>query len=68
MTGWTLPPVLPVHVQAAMLRAAFPGYTVTVLPWWGQKPCFELVSRNGSNPYALISTDATEIWRTLRSG
>jgi hypothetical protein len=53
-------------VQAAALRAAFPGYTVNVLARRGEKPRFEVVSRDGGNPYCLISTDAGEIWRELR--
>jgi hypothetical protein len=54
------------HAQAAALRAAFPGYIVNVITRWGEKPRFEAVSRDGSNPYALISSDAREIWRELR--
>ena len=55
------------HVQAAALRTAFPGYTVSVLARRGEKPRFELVSRDGGDPYCLISEDAHEIWRELRS-
>lgn len=58
----------PVKVQAAALRAAFPGYIVNVIVMaHGEKPRFELVSRDGGNPYCLISTDAREIWRELRA-
>ena len=53
-------------VQAAALRAAFPGYVVNVLVKRGEKPRFEAVSRDGGDPYCLISTDAEEIWRELR--
>jgi len=52
--------------QAGALRAAFPGYVVNVLLNRGEKPRFEAVSRDGGNPYCLISTDAREIWRELR--
>jgi len=30
------------------------------------KPRFEVVSRDGGNPYCPISLDAREIWRELR--
>ena len=66
MTGWPVPPNASAHVQAAALRAAFPGYIVNVITRWNEKPRFELVSRDGSNPYCLISADAREIWRELR--
>ena len=66
MTG--LPkPAAPASVQAAALRAAFPGYAVNVLRQRGQYPRFELVSRNGGSPYCLISDDPGEIWAELRS-
>ena len=61
------PPAPAARVQAAALRAAFPGYIVNVIvPAHGEKPRFELVSRNGENPYCLISADAREIWQELR--
>ena len=56
----------PVHIQAAALREAFPQYVVNVLPRRNERPRFEAVSRDGRNPYCLISTDAEEIWRELR--
>lgn len=52
--------------QAAALRVAFPGYTVNVLVNRRDKPRFELVSRQGGDPYCLISSDVQEIWRELR--
>ncbi len=52
--------------QAAALRAAFPGYIVKVLVNQRDGPRFEVVSREGGNPYCLISSDAQEIWRELR--
>ena len=55
-----------VHVQGAMLTAAFPGYKVSVLARRGRKPRFEAVSRDGGSLYCLISDDASEIWRELR--
>jgi hypothetical protein len=54
-------------VQAAALRAAFPQYTVNVITRRDGKPRFEALSRDGGTPYCLISTDAREIWRELRS-
>lgn len=36
------------HVQAAALRAAFPGYVVNVVTGWGDKPRFEVVARTAS--------------------
>lgn len=66
MTGSPIPGAPTVLAQAAALRAAFPGYVVNVLLNRGEKPRFEAVSRDGGNPYCLISSDAREIWRELR--
>ncbi len=66
MTTGEPPPAPGAHVQAAALRIAFPRYSVTLLPRRGERPRFEIVSRDGSNPYCLISDDAREIWRELR--
>jgi len=66
VTGLPVPPA-PASVQAAALRAAFPGYSVNVLRQRGERPRFELVSRDGGSPYCLISEDPREIWRELRS-
>lgn len=67
MTGTHEPsPGLDAHVQAAALRATFPQYAVNVLQRRGDRPRFEVVSRDGSDPYCLISTDAREIWRELQ--
>jgi hypothetical protein len=52
--------------QAVALRAAFPGYVVTVLVDRRDRPRFEAVNREGGDPYCLISSDAQEIWRELR--
>ncbi|MGA2828675.1 MAG: hypothetical protein ABSF03_21445 [Streptosporangiaceae bacterium] len=65
MTG-PLQPVTSALVQAAALRDAFPGYAVNVIVRYDDPPRIEAVSRDGSNPYCLISTDANEIWRELR--
>jgi hypothetical protein len=66
MTGWPIPATSAAHVQAAALRAAFPGYTVNVMTRWGDKPRFEVVARDiNASPYCLISDDAREIWREL---
>ncbi|HEY4462726.1 MAG TPA: hypothetical protein VGN41_08685 [Streptosporangiaceae bacterium] len=61
------PPPPPASVQAAALRAAFPGYIINVISRRGGKPRFEAVSRDGGSPWCLISTDAREIWRELRN-
>ena len=55
MTGWPVPPAAPAGVQAAALRAAFPSYAVSVLARRGERPRFELVSRDGGSPYCLPS-------------
>jgi hypothetical protein len=31
----------------------------------GERPWFEVVNRDGGNPYCLISDDASEIWHVL---
>lgn len=51
----------------AGLSAAFPQYTVNVLLGRGERPRIEVVSKDGRNPYCLISDDACEIWRELRN-
>ena len=66
MTGWPVPPAPSAHIQAAALRAAFPQYAVKVIRHPGERPRFELVARDGGDPYCLISIDAREIWRELR--
>ena len=66
MTGCPAPPA-PASVQAAALRAAFPQYAVNVLRQRGQRPRFELISRDDGSPYCLISDDPREIWAELRS-
>jgi hypothetical protein len=68
MTGWPRPPAPAVHIQAAALRAAFPRYAVSVITRWDNKPRFEVVARDGGDPYCLISDDAREIWHALRNG
>ena len=60
LAGW------PVPAQADALRVAFPGYMVNVLMNRRDKPRFEVVNRDGGDPYCLISSDAQEIWRELR--
>jgi hypothetical protein len=68
MTTFPSGPVPSALVQAAALRAAFPGYTVNVITRQDDQPRFEAISRDGGSPYCLISTDAREIWQELRSG
>lgn len=58
---------VPARVQAAALRAAFPSYVVNVLRQRGERPRFEVVSRDSGSPYCLISDDPREIWRELRT-
>ena len=49
------------------MRTAFPQYAVSVITtWWDNKPRLEAVSRDGGDPYCLISEDARDIWRELR--
>ena len=60
LDDWSVP------AQADALRVAFPGYVVNVLVSRRDKPRFELVKRNGGDPYCLISSDAQEIWLELR--
>src|ERR1700761_1474759 len=59
-------PVPSAMTQAAALRVAFPEYVVSVRLGRRDKPRFEVVSREGGDPYCLISSDAQEIWRELR--
>ncbi len=61
--SWPVPSAL---TQAAALRVAFPEYVVNVRMGRRDKPRFEVVSREGGDPYCLISTDAQEIWQELR--
>jgi hypothetical protein len=56
-----------VVAQAAALRVAFPEYVVNVRMGRRDKPRFEVVSREGGDPYCLISSDAQEIWQELRA-
>jgi hypothetical protein len=67
VTGFPLRPESSAIVQAAALRAAFPGYLVNVITRWDDQPRIEVVSRDGGSPYCLISSDAREIWQELRS-
>jgi hypothetical protein len=68
MTVPDFKPPLPVaRVQLAALRTAFPRYMFNVIISRGDKPLFEAVSRDGGNPYCLISTDAREIWAELKA-
>lgn len=66
MSGPSRSPASSALAQAAALRVAFPGYVVNVLLNRRDKPRFEVVSREGGDPYCLMSSDAQEIWRELR--
>lgn len=63
MTVGTWPPTP--GVQAAALQAAFPSYSVSVHVRPGERPRFEVVTRNDDDPWCLISPDAKEIWHEL---
>jgi hypothetical protein len=67
MTGLPVPPEPTAHVQVTALRTAFPDYTFNLIRRRGERPRFEAVSRDGGDPYCLISDDATEIWQALRA-
>ena len=61
-----MPPPPSRRVQLAALRTAFPDYAFNLIR--GNRGFrYKAVSRNGGNPYCLISTDAREIWRELRA-
>ncbi len=65
MTIYDFPPPPARTVQLAALRIAFPGYVFNVIRCDGA-PRYEAVSRDGADPYCLISADAREIWRELK--
>jgi hypothetical protein len=66
MNGPSFSPVPFALAQAAALRVAFPAYVVNVRMGRRDKPRFEVVSREGGDPYCLISSDAQEIWQELK--
>ena len=72
MTGGPIPPTPPgppTRRAGAGRRAARRSrYAVHVVTHWDDKPRFEVVSRDGGDPYCLISDDPREIWRELRPG
>ena len=53
------------RTQAAAIQEAFPSYAVTVSVRQGDRPRFEVITRNDGNPWCLISDHADEIWREL---
>jgi hypothetical protein len=53
----------PVAVAMA-LGKAFPAYSVTVRWDWGE-PRFQLIAKNDTNPWCLISPDVEEIRAVL---
>jgi hypothetical protein len=63
MTTGAYPPTP--RVQASALQAAFPSYSVNVTIRPGDRPRFEVITRNDGNPWCLISSDAKEIWHEL---
>jgi hypothetical protein len=65
MSGLSASAVPSALTQAAALRVAFPEYVVNVRMGRQDKPRFEVVSREGGDPYCLISSDAQEIWQEL---
>ena len=54
--NWSQPPA----AVAIELGKAFPTYSVTVR-WDSGEPRFQLISKNDTNPYCLISPDPDEI-------
>ena len=68
MTGPSRPAAPAALARAAALRVAFPSYAINVIMNRGEKPRFEAASRDGGNPYCLITTDARKIWHELRQG
>lgn len=68
MTGPARPAAPAALAQAAALRVAFPSYAINVIMNRGERPRFEAASRDGGNPYCLITSDAREIWQELRRG
>jgi hypothetical protein len=58
-SGPWLPGATP-QVVATALRKAFPSYSVTIRRDGGQ-PRYQLISKDDSYPYCLISPDADEI-------
>jgi hypothetical protein len=63
--GASLPQATSALAEAAALRIAFPEYVVNVRLDRRDKPRFEVVSREGGDPYCLISSDAQEIRQEL---
>jgi len=57
---------MPAHVQASAIQEAFPSYAVTVSIRQGDRPRFEVVTRDDGSPWCLISAHADEIWRELQ--
>lgn len=55
----------PPSAQAAAIQEAFPSYAVTVCVRRGDRPRFEVVTRNDDSPWCLISDDADEIRHEL---
>jgi hypothetical protein len=55
------------RAQAAAIQEAFPSYAVTVSMRPGDRPRFELVTRNDDNPWCLISDNADEIRHELEA-
>ena len=66
MRGPSLSQAASALAEAAALRVAFPGYVISVRLDRRDKPRFEVVSREGGDPYCLISSDAREIRRELK--
>jgi hypothetical protein len=65
MTGrmWDQPFESP-EAAAVALHLAFPAYSVIVRRD-GREPRFQLLAKDGRNPWCLISADAEEIRREL---
>lgn len=66
VTAWPGPADSYSYLQAAVLQSCFPSYAVSVLSRPDGKPRFQVISRDGGDPYCLVSDDASEVWDELR--
>ena len=70
MTKWDMfarqpSPAPGMAAELARLRAALPGYDVTVISCSGQYR-YEAVRRDGgTGPWCVVSTDPADVWREL---
>jgi hypothetical protein len=55
-----------IYIQAEALRREFPVWSFAVHAWPNGRAWIEAVNSASADPYALISSDPTEIWAELR--